>query len=304
MSGIFWPVFTFSTIFIFLVVTVYRLITIARLPNHLRWELAPIPHEKAKGKYGGSYLEEHEWWRQPRHNSITAPVMYMLREIFLMRGIWKNNRTLWPFSLLLHAGIYLFVVALVIHVINAIFIATGVPTSVLDVFQNIASGLALAGYLSGGLGAITLMLKRRLDGNYRPFTTPAMYFRLVFLGVVFVSGIWAWFGTANFGVVTSNFMKDLFTLKSNITASVPLSVHIIIALLFIVYLPFTDMLHFIAKYFTYHAVRWNDAPMNVKMEAKLRALIRQPAAWSAPHAGSGKSWAEIAAGKPDDAEKT
>jgi nitrate reductase gamma subunit len=304
MSGIFWQVFTFSAIFVFLVVSVYRLLSIARLPAHLRWELAPIPHEKGKGRYGGSYLEEHEWWRKPRHNSITAPVMYMLREIFLMRGIWKNNRTLWPFSLLLHAGIYLFVGALVLYIIDAIFIITGVPASVLDVFQDIASGLALAGYLAGGLGVVSLILKRRLDGNYRPFTTSSMYFRLAFLGAVFFSGIWAWFGTDNLGAVMGNFMNNLFTLNSGITASVPLSVHIIIALLFIVYLPFTDMLHFIAKYFTYHAVRWNDEPMNEKMDEKLRALIDQPADWSAPHAGPGKSWAEIATEKPDDAEKT
>jgi nitrate reductase gamma subunit len=304
MSGIFWQVFAFSAIFIFLVVTAYRILAIARLPAHLRWELAPIPHEKGKGGYGGSYLEEYEWWRKPRRRSRTAPIIYMLQEIFLMRSIWKNNRSLWPFSLLLHFGIYLFVIALFLHVINAIFIITDVQASILNVFQDIASALALAGYLAGGLGAISLILKRRLDNNYRPFTTLPMYFRLVFLGAVFISGLWTWFGAGNFAVVASNFIKNLFTLNSDIAATVPLSVHIIISLLFIVYLPFTDMLHFIAKYFTYHAVRWNDEPTGKKMDEELRALIDQPADWSAPHAGPGKSWAEIAAGKADDAKKT
>jgi nitrate reductase gamma subunit len=304
MSGIFWQIFTFSAIFIFLVVTVYRILAIARLPAHLRWELAPIPHEKGKGYYGGSYLEEYEWWRQPRHRSHTASIIYMLQEIFLMRGIWKNNRSLWPFSLLLHAGIYFFVIALLLHIVNAIFIVTNIPVSILDVFQDIASGLALAGCLVGGLGAVALILKRCLDNNYRPFTTPAMYFRLIFLGAISVSGIWAWFGTANFGAVAGNFMKNLFTLNSGIAASVPFSVHIIIVALFIIYLPFTDMLHFIAKYFTYHAVRWNDEPADENMQAELRSLIDQPTDWSAPHAGPRKSWAEMAAGKTDDAEKT
>jgi nitrate reductase gamma subunit len=304
MSGIFWPVFAFGAIFIFLVVTVYRLLAIAGLPVHLRWELAPIPHEKDKERYGGSYLEEHEWWRKPRQHSRIAPIYFMLREIFLMRGIWKNNRSLWPLSILLHAGIYLFATALFVYVLNAIFIIAGVPSPVLNVFQDIASAFALAGYLAGGLGAISLILKRRLDGNYRPFTTMSMYFRLLFLGAVFVSGLWAWFGTGNFGTATSNFMKNLLSLNSAVTASAPLSVHIIVSLLFIVYLPFTDMLHFIAKYFTYHAVRWNDTPMDEKMMAKLRALTVRPVDWSAPHAGPGKSWTEIAAGKSDDAKKT
>ncbi len=303
MSGIFWPVFIFSAIFIFLVEAAYRILSIIRLPVHLRWELAPIPHEKGKNRYGGSYLEEYEWWRKPRRRSRTAPIIYMLREIVILRGVWKNNRSLWPFSLLLHAGIYLFVITLVLHIINAMFIITGVPASVLNVFQSITSVLALAGYLEGGLGAISLILKRRLDSDYRPFTTIPMYFRLVFLGAVFISGIWAWAASAAFASETSQLVKNLIMLDNSISAGVPLATHIIISLLFIVYLPFTDMLHFIAKYFTYHAVRWNDEPLGEKMDEKLRDLIDQPADWSAPHAGSGKSWAEIASGKADNAEK-
>jgi nitrate reductase gamma subunit len=304
MSGIFWQVFTFSAIFIFLVVAGYRILDITRQPIHLRWELAPIPHEKGKGKYGGSYLEEYEWWRKPRRRLRAAPIIYMLQEIFLMRGIWKNNRSLWPFSSLLHAGIYLSVITLFLHIVNALFIITSVSNSILNVFQNIASVMALAGYLAGGLGALSLILKRRLDSNYRPFTTLPMYFRLIFLIAVFFSGIRAWFEAGNFAAAMSNFLKNLFTLNIDATTTIALSVHIIISLLFIVYLPFTDMLHFIAKYFTYHAVRWNDEPLNRKMDEKLQELIGQPNRWSARHAGSGKSWAEIASGKTDIAKET
>lgn len=304
MSGIFWHVFTFGAVFIFLIIVVYRLLSISRQPIHLRWELAPIPHERGKGKYGGSYLEEFEWWQKPRKHSRIAPIVYMLQEIFLMRGIWKNNRSLWPFSLLLHAGIYLVIITVLLHVLNALFIVTRVPTSILDVFLNITSILALAGYLAGGLGAIFIILKRRLDGNYRPFTTLSMYFRLVFLGAVFASGLWAWLDAGNFASEMSIFVKNLLILNTGATASLAASIHIIISLLFIIYLPLTDMLHFIAKYFTYHAVRWNDMPLNRRMDEKLQGLLAGPTDWAAPHAGSGKSWGEIAAGKTDDAKKT
>jgi nitrate reductase gamma subunit len=304
MSGIFWPVFTFSAIFIFLVEAAYRILSIIRLPVHLRWELAPIPHEKGKNRYGGSYLEEFEWWRKQRSRSRLAPLIYIVREIFLLRGVWNYNRALWPFSFSLHAGIYLIVITLFLYIINALLMITNVPTSILNVFQNIASVLALAGYLAGGLGAISLILKRRLDSNYRPFTTISMYFRLVFLGAVFISGAYAWFDINGFASEMGHFVKNLITLDGGITASLPLTIHVIISLLFIVYLPLTDMLHFITKYFTYHAVRWNDEPVGEIMDEKLRKLIDQTADWSAPHAGSGKSWAEIASGKTDNAEKT
>lgn len=304
MSGIFWHVFTFGAIFISLVLAVYRVIAIIKLPVHLRWELAPIPHEKGKGKYGGSYLEEYEWWRKPRRRSHIAPVIYMLREIFLMRGVWKGNRSLWPFTSLLHAGIYLFVITALLNLAYALTIITGVPTAALDIFQDITAALALAGYLAGALGAISLILKRRLDADYRPFTTLTMYFKLGFLAAVFGSGIGAWSTVPAYASATGGFVKDLLTLDGGITASPVLAAHIIISLLFIAYLPLTDMFHFIAKYFTHHAVRWNDKPLDEKMNSKLERLITQPVTWAAPHAGSGKSWAETVAGKKDDAEKT
>ena len=109
MSGIVWHIFTFGAIGIFLIVITYRTLAIIRLPVHLRWELAPIPHEKGKGRYGGSYLEEYEWWNKPQHRSRIAPIIYMAKEIFLLRGVWKHNRALWPFTFSLHMGIYLIV---------------------------------------------------------------------------------------------------------------------------------------------------------------------------------------------------
>jgi nitrate reductase gamma subunit len=304
MSGIFWHAFSFGAISIFLILAVYRVMAIIRQPVHLRWELSPIPHEKGKGIYGGSYLEEFEWWRKPRKHSLVAPIVYMLREIFLMKGVWKNRRSLWPFSYSLHAGIYLIIITVLLHIVNAVFIITDVPVSVLDVFQHIASITAIAGYILGTLGSIGLILKRRLDSNYRPFTMRSMYFRLAFLGAVFVSGIWVWCATTAYASEMSRFVKNLITLDNGITAAPPLATHIIISLLFIIYLPLTDMLHFITKYFTHHAVRWNDAPMDEKLNKKMLGLVTRPIGWSAPHAGSGKSWEEIASGKKDNAEET
>lgn len=304
MSGIFWYVFTFSAIFIFLVLATYRVVAIIRLPVHLRWELAPIPHEKGKEKYGGSYLEEYEWWRKPRRRSRLGPIIYMLREIFLFRGVWKNNRSFWPFALLLHAGIYLFIIAILLNIVDALLTITGVPASALNVLQNITSALALAGYLAGALGALSLVLRRRMDANYRPFTTPVMYFKLGFLAAVFISGIWAWSATPVYASATGRFVTDLLTLDGGIMAAPALTAHIIISLLFIACLPFTDMLHFITKYFTHHAVRWNDQPLDEKMSRKLERLITEPINWTAPHAGSGKSWAETASGEKGDGEKT
>jgi hypothetical protein len=62
------------------------------------------------------------------------------------------------------------------------------------------------------------------------------------------------------------------------------------------YFPFTHMTHFAGKYFTYHRIRWEDAP-NIrggKIEGAVSNSLRQRIDWSAPHIKSGATWAEAA----------
>ena len=53
MSGSILIVVSYALLAIFALAFVVRAVRIARLPVHLRWELAPVPHEKGKGHYGG-----------------------------------------------------------------------------------------------------------------------------------------------------------------------------------------------------------------------------------------------------------
>jgi hypothetical protein len=67
---------------------------------------------------------------------------------------------------------------------------------------------------------------------------------------------------------------------------------------FLAYLPFTQMMHFVAKYFTYHEVRWDDNPVEPggKLEKELLALLGQKPTWAGPHvrADGSKTWVDIA----------
>jgi len=62
------------------------------------------------------------------------------------------------------------------------------------------------------------------------------------------------------------------------------------------------MMHYLAKYFTYHKVRWDDAPnlKGSKIEREIKEALNQPVSWSAPHIQPGKSWSEVAKGLPED----
>ena len=278
----FWHVFIIVILILFIAILIYRIIVIKRLPVHLRWEIMPVPHEKGRADYGGSYLEEFEWWRQHRKKSLLLPLKYMILEIFLLRTIWKNNKRLWPLSFAFHIGIYLVILTALLCVISGIF---GSPPSGLI---NALSVISLAGYMLGGLGVIALFLWRIIDIDLRSFNSVPTYLNLVFLMTVFLTGIIAWIISPNYSAALSNFSRELITFNSGIDITSSLSTHIIFAMLFLFYLPWTGMVHFITKYFTYHAVRWDDRPLNEIITEEINSLMNQPVGWSSSHTKTDK----------------
>jgi len=292
---VFWHVFIIGSLAVFVFILVYRTIRIINLPTHLRWELAPIPHEKDKSKYGGSYFEEYEWWRKPRQKSRIAVIKYMAIEILLLRAIWKHNRALWPLSLAFHTGIYLVVLAVLLSIISALVSIGGIASEVL---LDITSVIAIIGYILGGLGVIGLILKRISDADLRPFNSFSTYFNLLFLGAIFVTGFISWLQQGSLAADMSLLIKQTLTLDNAINIALPLSLHISLSLLFLIYLPLTNMIHFVAKYFTYHEIRWDDEPQDTKMTEEIRRLMEQPVGWSSPHikVEDKKNWMDTSTG--------
>ncbi|MFH1437364.1 MAG: hypothetical protein ABIJ56_16790, partial [Pseudomonadota bacterium] len=81
-------------------------------------------------------------------------------------------------------------------------------------------------------------------------------------------------------------------------ATAPLVVEVLAVIVFLAYLPFTHMTHFIAKYFTYHDIKWADEPAiaDPGMEEKMGKVLNYPVSWSARHIkGDGKkTWVDVA----------
>ncbi len=276
----FWYVFIIVSLVIFVSILVYRTIKIIKLPTHLRWELAPVPHEKDKGKYGGSYYEEYEWWRKPRQKSLIAVIKYMAIEILLLRTIWKHNRSLWPFSLAFHTAIYLVALAVLLSIIGALM-SLGNTTS--ELMLDFAWIIAIVGYIMGTLGAVGLILKRLASDSLREYSSFSTYFNLLFLLAIFFTGYMSWLKSGNIAEDMSLIIKQTLTLDRAINVYYPLTIHLGLSLLFLIYLPMTNMIHFIAKYFTYHEIRWDDKPQDTKMAKEIQGLMKQPVGWSSEH---------------------
>jgi hypothetical protein len=85
-----------------------------------------------------------------------------------------------------------------------------------------------------------------------------------------------------------------------------LGLQMAVAALFLFYLPFTRMVHFFAKYFTYHEVRWDDREVEPgsALEKRLRAALDFGVTWSAEHLQTGRTWREIATTLPEDTQES
>ena len=290
-------IISYVLIVIFLATFLIKTRKMAKLPIHLRWELSPVPHEKGKSHYGGSYLEEYDWWTKKREKSIVDEFIFMGKEIFFLKGVFENNKKLWYLSFPFHFGMYLLTAAAVLTFILAV-----IPTSALPMAETIPGSfieiLAVIGFIIGGIGTLGLLARRILDPNLKNYTTSGALFNLFFLLALFLSGLVSVFVAPNFYGEMNNYAQSLIFAETTGIVSGVVSLHCIITLLFLAYLPFTKMLHFLAKYFTYHDVRWNDSPMigNKKMQKEVIELLNQRVTWAAPHlnADGKKNWVDIA----------
>jgi nitrate reductase gamma subunit len=303
MTGPVLLIVPYGAIVVFLIGLIYRGIKIAKMPVHLRWELAPVPHEKGKGSYGGSYLEEFEWWTKKREKSLISEAWYMFQEIIFLKGVWEHNRSLWIFSFPFHfGGFYLLAGMVGLSVLNAILQIVNVN---INGINYLIALLAVVGYILGCIGALGLLYRRVSDSEIKPFTTFATIFNLLFLFVIFASGAYAMSKVGNFPVLMTEYIKSLLTADTSMLLPRSFTLHVLLASLFLIYLPFTYMMHFVAKYFTYHEVRWNDEPMEAgcAMEKEVEQLLGQKVTWDAPHIkGEGKkTWVDVATEEVKDA---
>jgi nitrate reductase gamma subunit len=185
-----------------------------------------------------------------------------------------------------------------LYVVGAVLELAGVPSSGWAVYRTAVLILASAGYLLGAVGAAGLLVSRLSDSRFQATTTPASLFNLVLLLAVFASGGLALFASDHFAAKTTAFVTAVLTANASVEISAVLALHLVLVLVFLAYLPFSQMMHFVAKYFTYHEVRWDDEPSTPggRLEREVTQLLKQPVTWSGPHlnADGEKNWVDLA----------
>jgi nitrate reductase gamma subunit len=296
----------YASVLVFIVACIVRAVRYARLPLHLRWELYPVPHEeKKRAEHGGSYLETRDWWTKPTHFNMTGELKWMLAEILFLKGLREFKRRMWYRSYPFHLGLYMLIGSIVLLFLSALL---GIVASaewvggIMAVLYYAYTPLGLIGAVLALAGALGLLIERLVDEDLTTYTTPGDIFNLAFF-IVTVG-----FLLAGYFLLPTNSLGALGlaqgVLRFDTSLHVPflLEAGVVLGALLMAYIPLTHMAHFIAKYFTYHSVRWSDKPNwnNSKLESKLAECLTYRPTWAASHVGGDgvKTWAEIATTNP------
>jgi nitrate reductase gamma subunit len=293
MGSISWlQCLAYISFIVFVVGILTRVIRIYRMPIHLRWELYPIPHEKKDG----SYFEELDWWTKPRKKHFLNHIIFMTQEIIFIRALYHHNRKLWYASFPFHFGLYLIMGWLALLLFGALLNAFGLAAGLANLIQTLAVIVGVVGLILGIIGCVSLIIRRITAEELQGYTAPVDYFNLVFILAVLGSGLIAWIFSDPTFISMREYLKGLITFKPVEGPSAIIALHIALFSLFLIYLPFTHMTHFVMKYFMWDKVRFEDEP-NIRgsaIESKVAKVLNYKQNWSAPHIQSGKKWSETA----------
>lgn len=298
----------YLSIVVLVVVTGLKMIRISRMPLHLRWDLYPIPHEKGKGSYGGSYFEEINWWTKPSEFSLIGELTAMAKEIVFIQSVFHHNRSLWSFSFPFHFGLYCLMGFGATLILGAILQIAGVAvgaeaTGVIGLLIHyLTLILGAVGFVLGAIGALGLLISRMTKDILRRCSVRSDYFNLILLLAVFVSGIYVWSAADPGFVNLRGFTAAAISFHGAPAMPGAVATLLVLTAVFFLYMPFTHMTHVVGKYFTYHKVRWSDQPnlKGSKIEKAVAEALGYKIEWSAPHIKSGGTWAEAATATEED----
>ena len=288
----------------FLIACIARFMMWSKMPMHVRWELYPVAHEGGgKAAYGGSYLEDSDWWTKKREVSLMGEMKVMVPESLFLVALREHNRKLWTWSFPFHFGLYLVggVTGLLLFGgLVAGYLPDVIASPVGKIIAVIVPFLGGAGLVLGIFGAIGLFIRRR-GRELRDYTAPADLFNLVFFIAAFGVALVNFVGFDRDFSMVSAFVTNLVTFNlapvGDGTAGMLLALSVVLLALLTAYIPTTHMSHFIGKYFAYHSIRWKDEPnlAGGNQEKTIHELLSRPVTWSAPHinADGKKSWLDV-----------
>lgn len=295
MNGLAWFLagpFVYIAVIVFVVVAGGKILSYLKMPRHFRWDLYPVPHQ---GPAGSKY-QKVDFYQAPYEVSKIHELKDMGQEMLFIKKALINNPTLWKGSFPLHAGLYLLGMWFVLLLVGAVselmgiqIEASGSLLAAAIYYATLAAGAA--GLIAGLCGTLILLWLRYSDEGLRDMATFITYFNLYIMLFLFGSGLLCWLmADADFSLIRHHLASLILFSPAN--PPVLVAVEMLALGIFLIWLPFSQMLHFAAKYFFYHNIMWDDEPMkpDSKMSQDIGGYLHYQVDWSASHMKKSGSW--------------
>ena len=207
-------------------------------------------------------------WRKLASPAITlfpAPptegsnTLNTVKEALLFPSLFKGDRLLWLFAWVFHA-------VLLLIFVGHLRVFTNVDSLLMAIGMSEESILAMSSGAGGAAGvvilaAVALLLVRRLImPRVREITGPADYLALLLIGAIIITGNMMRFGAEHFDLAeTRHYFAGLATFGNVLDAAAlenqVFMVHMCLALLLILCMPFSKLLHLGGIFFTHQLIR-------------------------------------------------
>lgn len=274
-------------------------------PLHIRWELYPIPHEgPERAAYGGSYMEESNWWTKPRHVNHWEDIKAILVEVLCLHSTWEHNKPLWIRSYPFHCGMYLLMGGTIILVFCTFLQVCGVSSNCgfMIFIGNVINAIVMLGGFCIAGGGIALLMRRMEDKGLKRYTAFEQVANLVSFIIFGILTLCAWTFNPDYYTLARNYIYNLFTANYVPLGSGWFVLNMLAGYCVLIFIPITNMGHLIMKYFMYHDIRWGDEATiySEKNQKTINEMLQYSENWAAPHvSGDGeKTWEQVATTNP------
>lgn len=285
----------YTSLVVFAGGSILKILKYVRMPAHLRWELYPIP---GNNKYNKPSSEEYGDTKKKSflRYAFLERMKYIAREILLFEKCYRNNRGLWILTYPFHIGLFLLLFWLILLFTVELATLIGMSPHTQTTFEVATTQFLIiigtTGFILSSLGSIGLIIKRIIDPNLKQYTSSLHFCNLVLLSSITLSCISSWALFDRSFISARQTVSNLVTFSPMNDTNPLMILGLILFSIFLMYMPFSSMMHGIAKYFTYHGVLWDCAPIsqNTILVNQVTGQKNYPLGWRARHIEVGKSW--------------
>ncbi len=188
-----------------------------------------------------------------------ANAINTVKEAVLFRSLFKGDRTLWVLAWGFHVVLALIFVGhiRVVSNVDRLFMSMGMTEAGI---QGMSSGAGGAAGIIILLTAVALLLRRLVLPRVKEITSVSDALALVLIGTILITGNMMRFGTEHFDLtLTREYFGSLVSFGSLADAEALQNgvflIHMCLALLLLMYIPFSKILHFGGIFFTHQLIR-------------------------------------------------